>query len=186
MVEQAKIRATFADYDALPETNQQVELIDGEIIMVPAPLDIHQQLNGDIYTYIRAIVPSGAIRIAPTGVRLGDHVVEPDIFWVSADNQNCSLGPDGRYWLGAPDLVVEILLPSTASRDYREKFDIYETHGVREYWIVEPAARYIDVYQRDDNSLVHVGNYSAGDENAAFQSVMLSREIPVNKLFSQT
>ncbi|MEZ4668014.1 MAG: Uma2 family endonuclease [Anaerolineae bacterium] len=163
MAEMIKTRATFADYQALPETNQIVELIDGEIVMNPS-LDLHQELLGVIYLFLSSIVQKkGKLRLAPTGIYFDDdNSFDPDIFWVSPENDHCFLRTDTRYWQGAPDLIVEILSPSTESRDRGVKFDIYEKHGVREYWMVNVEARYVELYQHKNGSFDRVGVFETG------------------------
>ena len=61
------------------------------------------------------------------------NVVQPDVLWVATDSEACVL-VDNKYWKGAPDVIVEVLSFSTANRDYRVKYDLYEKHGVRAYW----------------------------------------------------
>jgi Uma2 family endonuclease len=73
------------------------------------------------------------------------NIVEPDIFWVSGPDSKCKLGDDG-YWYGAPDLIVEVLSPSTEARDRGAKYELYERYGVREYWLAHPEARFIEVF----------------------------------------
>ena len=70
------------------------------------------------------------------------------LFWVSAENQNCFLETNGRYWHGAPDLVVEILSPSTELNDRGTKFQTYQKYGVREYWILDEAKQEMLVLRR--------------------------------------
>src|SRR5215475_6232123 len=104
-----KTRTTFAEYDALPETNQIVELIDGEIVMNP-PLFRHQKALWQLIATVMPLMTEGEACLAPSGLKFDDgNSFEPDLFWVSKDNSNCVLGADGRYWHGGPDLVLEVL-----------------------------------------------------------------------------
>lgn len=163
MAEVIKTRATFADYKALPETNQIVELIDREIIVNP-PLDLHQEALGTIHYFLATVLQKkGKLRLAPTGVFFDEsNSFEPDIFWISPDNDQCILMSDTRYWHGAPDLIVEILSPSTESRDRGIKFDVYEKYGVREYWLVNAAARYVEVYRHQNGAFDRIGVFEPG------------------------
>jgi Uma2 family endonuclease len=157
MVAQAKIRVTFAEYAAPPETNQIVELIDGEIVVNP-PRDKHQKALWEIVTTVSPLMKNGTARFAPTGLHFDDgNSFEPDLFWVSPDNDQCLLVDEGRYWHGAPDLVIEILSPLTASNDRGNKFDTYEKYGVREYWLVDPDANFTEVYRHDGSKLDRQG-----------------------------
>ena len=172
MDQEAKIRVTFEEYDALPETNQIVELIDGEIIASP-PLDIrHQKALRQIVKlpYCR-LTGNGEFCIVPTGLHFDDgSSFEPDLFWVSADNDHCFLEDNGRYWHGAPDLVIEILSPTTASNDRGVKFEMYEQHGVREYWMVDPDANYVEIYRLEGDKFERQGLFKP---NQPFTSTVL-------------
>jgi len=181
MSDMIKTKATFADYIALPESNQITELIDGEIIVNP-PLDIHQDTLGTIYVFLSQTLKDGKLRMAPTGVYFDEHnSFEPDIFWVSPQNDHCFLADDNRYWHGAPDLIVEILSTSTASKDRGGKFDTYEQSGVREYWLVDPVSRYIEVYINRQGVFKRLGLYEPG--KTFVSEVMGNLSIDVNILF---
>jgi Uma2 family endonuclease len=161
MVAQAKTQVTFEEYAALPETNQVTELIDGEIFVNP-PLDKHQEVLGEIYALVRSLIAGGKLRMAPTGLHFDDgNSFEPDVFWVSAENDLCFLEDNGRFWHGAPDLVVEVLSPSTEANDRGNKFDTYEKYGVREYWLVSPEGHFTEVYQHENGKFNRVGLFKA-------------------------
>ncbi len=161
MIAPAKTRLTFADYDALPETNQIIELIDGEVVVNP-PFDKHQQALGEIYFSLRSLLKVGRVRMAPTGLHFDDgNSFEPDLFWVSPDNAACVLEANERYWHGAPDLVVEILSPSTEANDRGKKFQTYQRYGVREYWLVNPEARFVEVYRHDGQAFKQQGIFNS-------------------------
>jgi Uma2 family endonuclease len=164
MTDLIQTRMTAAEFRTLPENADNPELIHGELIVSPTPRYAHQQTVGNIYLIINAINPGGIVILSPMDVYLDDeNVVQPDVFWVSGPQSRCQLGTDG-YWHGAPDLVVEILSPSTALRDKTVKFDLYQKHGVREYWLVDPEARYIEVWKLRDGQFVHSGVYGPGDQ----------------------
>jgi Uma2 family endonuclease len=183
MVIREKTRRTFAEYRALPETNQIVELIDGEIVVSP-PLDIHQVVVGAIYVLLHSLRLGGSLRLAPTGLRVDDYnSFEPDMFWVRADSSDCVLEPDGRYWHGGPDLVIEILSPSTSAQDRGVKFEAYQRISVREYWLVDPEAKYTEIYQLKDGKFERQGLYTA---KQSFVSAALGgAEIVVKTWFSE-
>lgn len=153
-------RAAFL---ALPESNLPLEYIDGEIAVSPSPVDSHQDMILDAAAYLKMLIPylAGTLRIAPLDVHIdGQNTVQPDVFWVSADNPRCRLGEDG-YWYGAPDLVVEVLSPGTARRDRGIKFRLYERAGVREYWLID--ADYIEVYRLVNDKFERVGVFGEGE-----------------------
>lgn len=163
----------MAEFLALRETNRLIELIDGDVIVNPPPLDAHQETAGNLYTFLRERIQDGALRFAPTGLYLDEqYFVEPDLFWGRAANENCVL-MDGKYWRGAPDLVVEILSPGTAQRDREDKFARYQAVGVREYWLVEPSDKTIAVYRLQSGAFVEQDVYGLGD---TFTSAVLYGE----------
>ncbi len=181
MSDMIKTKATFADYAALPESNQIIELIDGEIIVNP-PLDAHQDVLGTIYVFLRQSLKGGKLRMAPTGIYFDEtNSFEPDIFWVSPQNEHCFLGDDNRYWHGAPDLIVEILSTSTASKDRGIKFDTYEQSGVREYWLVDPLSRYIEVYNNRQGVFTRLGLFEP--DKTFVSEVLAGINVDVSVLF---
>ncbi len=179
MAQTVQARMTAAEYAQLGETTQPMELIDGEIVMAPAPVDEHQVLAIAFLDLLKEIAPGGERRIAPCDVHLDRHnVVQPDVFWVSGAGSACRLGADG-YWHGAPDLVIEVLSPATALRDRREKFNLYEKHGVREYWLADPAAKSVEVYRLAKGKFQRVGVYGPDD---AFESAILGAAVELKQV----
>jgi Uma2 family endonuclease len=168
---QEKVRMTTEEYMALPESNLHTELIDGELIvyegkdgMTPAPRDIHQQTSSVLFVFLAQHLPPQELRAAPTDVHLDDGtVVQPDIFWASAESDQCVVHDDG-YLHGAPDFIVEILSPTTIKRDRGVKFDLYEKHGVREYWLVDPDGGYVEVYRLVEGVLTRQGLFTEGQQ----------------------
>ena len=170
MVSQPKTkhRMTAREFFALPETNQPEELLDGEVIMSPPPIPKHQRVVFGFGKLLDSLIPNGEVFVAPVGVRLDEsNVPEPDIVWVS-EGGNCVVGE--RYLEGAPDLIVEVLSPGTALRDKTVKFRLYEKHGVREYWLAEPDAQYLEVWRLEGEKFVYQGVYGPDD---AFESIVL-------------
>lgn len=182
MADMTQVRMKAPEFLELPESNQLTELIDGEIIVSPAPLDVHQKTSLLTTSLILGIMPNGTLRYAPTDVNFDDiHVFQPDIFWVSETNDHCVL-VDGKYWRGAPDLVVEILSAGTQHRDRGVKFDIYEKYGVREYWMIDPLEKFVEVYQWSDGRFARLGLFQVGDK---FTSNALNIVIEVARLFNE-
>lgn len=178
----AKTRITAEEYKQLPETMQPTELIDGEIIVSPAPLDYHQEILLNIAFVLRAVAsPGGYIRVSPIDVQLDEHnVVQPDVMWVSGSESLCQRDAEGKRWYGGPDLVCEILSPGTAKRDKQDKFTLYEKYGVREYWLLDPANQWVEVYTRQDDKLMLVDVY----HQTTFTSTLLQKPINTNDLFA--
>ncbi len=132
-----------------PET--QAEVIANQLSMSPAPTPDHQHLLKKIFRLLDAFVESKGIRevnIAPYDVILDqDNVVQPDIFFVSAVKQSKITA---RGLEVAPDLIVEIVSPSSFFRDTVQKKDLYEQFGVQEYWIADPANQVIEIFALAD------------------------------------
>lgn len=178
MSQTTKIRMTASDFLALPESNQIQELIAGAYIMSPSPIPAHQRVVFNIARLLDTIAPAGQVLIAPQDVHLDeDTVLQPDVFWIAPDGA-CT--ETKTHFVGAPDLVAEVLSPSTAINDKREKFQKYQQHGVREYWIADPTAHYIEVWQREENTFQHVGIFDATE---TFHSVLLNSDINVADIF---
>lgn len=144
---------TYADYLTWDD-EERWELIQGvPFCMTPAPLANHQHISGEIFGNIWSFLKNKPCRVfaAPFDVRLVDDVitddrsietvVQPDIS-VICDEKKI----DRKGCLGPPDIVIEILSPSTAYRDETDKLMLYEKYGVKEYWVVNPDARYVMVY----------------------------------------
>ncbi len=160
-------KMTLEEYFQLPETNIHMELIggilhvyDGQEGNMPAPTPQHQEILMSILAYLLPITTKKGLFTAPIDVMMGDIIVQPDILWVSPDNTQCEM--TNRRIIGAPDLIIEILSPSTHKQDRLTKFDIYEAHGVGEYWIVDPDVQIIEVYIREDDRLRRQGGYTLG------------------------
>src|ERR1035438_10503813 len=137
---------TAQDYDRLPE-GAPYQLIEGELIMSPSPTNFHQDI---IVTLIGALAPFvkrnrlGKLLVAPLDVHLSPiDVYQPDLIFIRSENVSNVKRNDRIH--SAPDLVIEILSPSTANYDYKRKKEIYCQSGVREYWIVDPDAETIEI-----------------------------------------
>ena len=139
---------TYADYCTWDD-DLRWELIDGvPYLMSPAPSWDHQSINaallGQIWQFLRD--KPCMVFAAPFDVRLNadgsdDTVVQPDIVVICDESKISRKSCDG-----APDMVVEILSPSTSRRDMTEKLRLYERFGVREYWIVDPERKIVQSY----------------------------------------
>src|SRR3954471_15166355 len=113
-ITQTRTHVTLDEFKALPESLDHIELIAGELIMSPTPKYKHQNIVGNGYSELKAKRTSGTVVVSPMDVYLDEeNVLQPDVFWVSGADSLCQLGADG-YWHGAPDLVIEVLSPSTA------------------------------------------------------------------------
>lgn len=148
---------TYGDYLSWPET-ERWEIIEGIPYMMAPPSRIHQEVLGELFRQISNYLLNKPCKVytAPFGVRLPsgneksdleiNTVVEPDIVAVcdhsKLDEQGCK---------GAPDLIIEIISPSSVKNDMLKKFNRYEKAGVKEYWIVEPNGKIVTVFVLGEN-----------------------------------
>ncbi len=166
----AKRPYTYGDYLTWRD-DERWELIDGvPYNMTPAPSRIHQRVSRELLRQIADYLDGKTCEVyaAPFDVRLpqGDEedegietVVQPDLV-VVCDPKKL----DERGCRGAPDWVIEILSPETAARDMKIKRDLYERVGVREYWLVDPANKTVQIYlQGADGRYGRPEIYAAGD-----------------------
>jgi Uncharacterized protein conserved in cyanobacteria len=182
-----KKRYTYADYLTWMDGKTR-ELLDGFIrLMSPAPTLTHAQVSSNLFisfgTYVRKNKGECQIFTAPFDVRLPKKpdeitndkiytVVQPDICIVCDESKL-----DERGCLGAPDMVVEITSLSSQRYDLNEKLNIYEASGVKEYWVVSPKEKGINVFLLQDN-----GKYDAGTVYDRGLYYMGGTDIPVKTL----
>ena len=149
-----------ADIEALPD-HIRAELFDGEIFYMSAPSGLHQEIVGEVFSEIRNFIKrkKGKCKVysAPYAVYLfgmenDRNYVEPDITVICREEKRKEKGCDG-----APDWIIEVVSPTTASRDYLYKLNRYQAAGVREYWIINPDEKAVDVFDFDNrkNESVH-------------------------------
>ena len=149
---QTQVPTTWEDVLRMPDDGNRYEFIGGRLYMTPAPVTRHQRVLMRLWSALsRILVDSGRGEAfcAPLLVQFpgtGDRV-QPDLLFVS-NERRAIIGE--KQVLGAPDLVVEILSPSTAHRDRGIKLDLYARHRVRQYWIVDPVEDLVDVWRFGD------------------------------------
>ena len=143
---QPVFKFTYEDYRTAPP-DKRYELLDGELLLNPAPNLKHQSVQVRLGSRLGRFVEEkalGCFFFAPCDVVLSDtDVVQPDLLFVSHARAHLLIGGDNVQ--GAPDLVVEILSPTTAERDRGYKRALYAKHGVKEYWLVDPAAETVSI-----------------------------------------
>ena len=172
---------TYEDWLVWPE-GERWEIIDGIPHMMAPPSTSHQSVSGELFAQIHTLLRDKPCRVfhAPFSVRLNpdgadDTVLEPDLAVIcdvnKLDKQGCK---------GVPDLVVEILSPSTAARDKFHKFNRYLRAGVREYWIVDPDSLTVSAHVLAGGQYV-VNVY--GDTGYAPISILSGCEIDLKELF---
>ena len=156
------VKFTYEDYKHTPE-DKRYELIDGDLIMVPAPRTAHQKSSMNLVNPLFTFVTEnglGVVFAAPYDVVLSEtDVVQPDILFVSNERSHIINEDNIR---GAPDLVVEVLSPSTAQRDRTLKRTLYALHGVSEYWQADTDAKNVMVLTLEDGEFRVAGIYGEG------------------------
>ena len=140
---------TAEKFLAMPEDNtRRYELLDGELIVSPMPVPLHQRIVGRLFVLLDAHVRVhglGEVFVSPIAVVLAKaSVVGPDLVYVAADR--AALVKD-RAIEGAPTQLIEVSSPSTRRLDRRRKFELYARHGVPHYWIVETDEHAIEAYE---------------------------------------
>lgn len=173
---------TYEDYLKLNDGNQY-ELIGGELILVPSPQAAHQKAGRKLVQIIGLFIDKnnlGELFYAPFDVILSDKdKPQPDIMFISKERLNI-ITQKGVH--GAPDLIIEILSPSTGSLDKVRKSKLYYTHGVKEYWIVDPNDKSVQMFTRGKNNW---NLYESYDTNQTLLSPLLpGLEIPLNEIFT--
>ncbi len=140
-------KVTYEDYVNMPDDGNRYEIINGELLMVPAPSTAHQMVNANIAYELRTVVKKqnlGKVLYAPVDVKFSEeNVVQPDIIFISRENEQIITQMNIS---GAPDMIIEILSPSTAYTDLIRKKELYEKFGVKEYWIVDPLKERVEVF----------------------------------------
>lgn len=137
---------TVEDFLQLEESNLPCELINGELFMSPAPNLTHQVVSGNLYDIFKAYAKkmNGFAGYSPLDVYLDNkNVFQPDLLYVKEDNLSI-LNEKGLK--GAPDLAVEIISPSNSFKDRNQKRRLYQKFGVKEYWIIDPGNRTLEIY----------------------------------------
>lgn len=163
------------------------ELINGKAYnMYPAPTSLHQFIVGELHFVLRTFFQNRNCYVfaAPFDVFFSeseeyqspDQITQPDLSVVCSKDQ---ISKNGYH--GAPTIIVEVLSPSTALKDFNEKFNLYEKYGVQEYWIVDPGNRTVHVYALQDGSyqVRHIYMEQETIQSVVFQDL----QVPMNTLF---
>ncbi|MDX2048380.1 MAG: Uma2 family endonuclease [Chitinophagaceae bacterium] len=144
-------------YQSLPE-GTLAQLINNQLVMSPAPTTPHQRILGKIYSHLLQTAEArrlGEVFMAPVDVFLGNkNIFQPDILFVATQNGHL-VKESGVH--GAPDIVIEVLSPSTWHYDYGEKKDAYERCGVKEYWLADPATKNAEGFALENKEFISLG-----------------------------
>jgi len=145
VIEKQARRWTYEEYCKLDD-DQRYEIIGGNLLMAPSPDVWHQDWIGNLYVLLRQQITrskAGRLFIAPFDVVFdSENTVQPDLVFVAVANIGII---ERRAIFGAPDLLVELLSPSSIQRDRRDKKALYARFGVKEYWIGDPANKSMEI-----------------------------------------
>jgi len=177
-----KKKYTADDYMMLEE-GAPFQLINNELVMSPSPIPLHQQvvfaLSEVIVLYNIKIGRKGQWMYAPADVKFDEgNILQPDIFYISEERKSDLIKERIE---GAPDLVIEILSPSTAYYDLRQKKNIYEKFGVKEYIIIDPIEQNAEIYTLKEG--VYFLHQKAENNESINSSLLPGFGIELGKLF---
>ena len=186
-------RYTYADYLTWMDEARR-ELIDGFIkLMTPAPTRKHQNISGNLFYFLKDYLRKGHCHVfhAPFDVRLSKNgekegnkiytVVQPDIS-IICDPAKL----DERGCIGPPDMIVEIVSRHNPERDIKEKFRVYQEHGVAEYWIVFPNDKAVSVFLLGADSKYQLVGMYAGDDLIPVNSFNGDLQVHVEDIFEES
>jgi Uma2 family endonuclease len=175
---------TYEDYALLPDDGNRYEVIDGVLIMSPAPIPLHQKVSNLMAYYLTTHVVMasiGEVYTAPIDVVLENQIVQPDLL-VVLDKGNGRAFIDEKKIIGAPDVIIEIASPGTSSYDRFIKHSRYEQAGVTEYWQVSLFTRTISIHVLQDGKYQLSGEFT--DHEPIFSTVIPGiNQIPVHSFF---
>jgi len=185
-----KEQYTFADVLTWDE-NERIEIINGEAFMMAPPSRLHQEISGALFAQLYNFLEGKRCKVypAPFAVRLFerdgespedvDTMVEPDISVVCDSNKL-----DKHGCKGAPDMVIEILSPSSLRHDRLVKLGLYQRAGVREYWIVDPENKAVQVFLQDDSGSLKI-HEDYGQEDVAKVNVLNGCFVELKRVFPE-
>jgi Uma2 family endonuclease len=181
---------TYADYLKW-SFDEAVELIKGRVFkMSPAPNLRHQRVSVELTLVFGNFFKQHPCNlfVAPFDVRLAPRkkdksnkiytVVQPDLCVVCDDDKL-----DEQGCIGAPDLIIEILSPGNTKKEMKDKFEVYQENGVKEYWLVEPNDRVVFVYVLNENGKYY-GLQPFTDEDCVTSSLFPNLSVDLNEVFA--
>ncbi len=167
-----KLVLTYQDYLQMPDDRNRREILGGDLHVTPAPSPLHQRVLVNLAEVLNRWVRNralGKVFPSPVDVVLSQvDVVQPDLAYISSDRLEI-VTTSGIQ--GAPDLVIEVLSPSTAGPDRGRKMETYARFGVRECWLIDPDEHVAEQYVLEDQ-ILRLTSRAAG--NASLTSVLLT------------
>ncbi len=148
-----KLKAPLEEYLSLPE-GYPAELIGGRITVSPSPTYRHQSICGDFFWKLKSFVEnekSGEVLYEFDVHFDDDNVLRPDILFIKSERKDII---KDNWVEGVPDMVIEVISPSSAAKDTVVKREVYERFGVKEYWIVDPENEDVFVYENREGRFI--------------------------------
>jgi Uma2 family endonuclease len=193
-IEQLDPNATYSYADYLTwKFEGYVELLRGKISQMAAPTRNHQRIVGRIFSIIDMYLEQSRCQafVAPFDVRLLDQkkieannkniytVVQPDVCVVCDESKL-----DDKGCIGSPDLMIEILSPSTKKKDLEDKYELYEFNGVREYWIVSVNDETITIFDLNEQGKYQLRKIYADEESMISSKTVEGFTVKMERIFS--
>lgn len=175
-------RVTYTELLQWPDDGRQRELYDGEVVVVPSPFPRHQVVASNVEAVLREYAnASGGLTLhAPLDIVLSEYdVLQPDVLFFRRERRD--LVKDWEVTRAAPDLAVEVLSPSTASRDRGRKMEILARFGLPEYWIIDPANNTLEIYVLRENTFVPAATGAASHVESP---TLAGLSFPASRLFA--
>jgi Uma2 family endonuclease len=178
-------KLTYQDYVQIPDDLDRHEILDGVHYVTPPPVVYHQEIGLNLILRLGAFVREhklGRILYPPLDVVLSPHdIAQPDMVFISNQRRQILTEPNIQ---GAPDLVIEILSPSTRRRDETLKRRRYEEGGVAEYWLVDPRRKAIRILRRlEGPGFSEPGELFAASDDTLTTPLLAGLEISVREMF---
>ena len=182
---------TYGAYAALPDDAHRYEIVQGVLMMSPAPTPEHQSVLGEIYSYLREriqLTGRGLVYMSPLDVELSErNVVQPDVLVVLKEHRG---GFRKKHFVGVPDLAVEIISPVgvelaptlSATYDRLTKYETYQRAGIPEYWLVNTMWRTVEVFVLEERQYRSLGVFEG--EQVLPSRLVPSGEVPVERFFA--
>ncbi len=176
---------TWDDYLRLPDDGQRYEIIEGALYVSPAPSFDHQFSVTELLAELRNFVKArqlGLVLVAPFDVRLPGVAdpVQPDLVFFRTGNEPRA---GDKNFHGVPDLVVEVISPSSVRLDKKVKLAAYQKAGVQEYWLADTRSRSITVYSYDPSQACYVESGRFGIAEVLRSALLPGFEAAVEDLF---
>ncbi len=175
---------TYDDYCQIPDDGNRYEVIDGVLFMSPSPMYRHQKISRKLTVFLSNWadrIKAGEVLYAPMDVVLSENnIVQPDLLFIS--NERASIIEEKNIQ-GAPDLLIEILSEGNRRHDEVSKRDLYERHGVLEYWIVDPVLETIKVYRLEEARFIKAAEWSLEAEDVIASPVLPGFECRLADVF---